>query len=773
MKKNVENSKVLRAITLGLVAMLTVTATPMTAFAAEESGNGTEPNNGQAGAEVNPGATENNEAGGTQTQAGTPVSEIQSDVADTVVDATAASTEITEAQDAVNDMLNDQEVVAAISEEDAATLQSIQEDLTDGAEAVADAKADLEDAQRDMNAAASYESAANVMIGTANGQFAGAETDLQSVENIASSTTTEADTVIDDAGIANDASSTEAQARAAADRAVTNLADVETALVQVVNQYAEAEQKVQDAQTEYEAAKAQHEMALQEVADAKAKLADAKTDAATAKQELAEAQAKADALAEKVNTYKETQEDLEAIQDQYYSMLVYYYRATGAAAFNKEDGTLDLEASIAKSSKKYLSKNEYFTLGRYLTVQMIQYALEQDDTVDASTITIGATGNRNVTAQEGVVFKNSKGEDQTNTTETNRTNQQNEPVERGDHYNFKWNYTNQGDNGRTNHLIVTYTDKDGVEHTKNYNFILKEGKYEGDDFSTGTIYLAEITKNADGTYSYQEVEAGDYVMDDYKKLQKALSSIAYLNEYQAAKTAVDEAASKVATLESQIAQLESVKADSSAINALKKQLEKAQEDLEDAGITKRALEGKVQEARDAVAAIDLSRFNVTASAETSSGTTTVTKTAAVSDEELLSANPVLDTLDIAVNEEDAVADADRVTTTTVTAQTTAAGNVENETQLTEEAGADSVTVIDDEEVAQTDAPEAEEEAKENVAIDDDDVALASVIDGVSDETKQMSWWWLLIVAALGATGKALYEKHKEKMQKKADGDLNQ
>lgn len=83
-------------------------------------------------------------------------------------------------------------------------------------------------------------------------------------------------------------------------------------------------------------------------------------------------------------------------------------------------------------------------------------------------------------------------------------------------------------------------------------------------------------------------------------------------------------------------------------------------------------------------------------------------------------------------------------------------------------GVEKVAETENEVIATTDsdvivekekAPEVDKE-KETVTIEDGEVALAG---SLTEEEKQgMSWWWLLIVAALGATGVAMYRRHLAK-----------
>ncbi len=50
-------------------------------------------------------------------------------------------------------------------------------------------------------------------------------------------------------------------------------------------------------------------------------------------------------------------------------------------------------------------------------------------------------------------------------------------------------------------------------------------------------------------------------------------------------------------------------------------------------------------------------------------------------------------------------------------------------------------------------------------IEDEETAKSQLPPAISNEPseqEQISWWWLLIIAMLGVTGKAIYERYKER-----------
>ena len=110
-------------------------------------------------------------------------------------------------------------------------------------------------------------------------------------------------------------------------------------------------------------------------------------------------------------------------------------------------------------------------------------------------------------------------------------------------------------------------------------------------------------------YSYS-----DYVNDETMKAHIAAKEAAEAElaakkaAYASAKAAVDAAEEKVAALEAEVAQLENVKIIDQKLKDLREKLDDAREKLDAAKGKQEELEVKVQEARDAVAAIDLSRF---------------------------------------------------------------------------------------------------------------------------------------------------------------------
>ena len=54
-------------------------------------------------------------------------------------------------------------------------------------------------------------------------------------------------------------------------------------------------------------------------------------------------------------------------------------------------------------------------------------------------------------------------------------------------------------------------------------------------------------------------------------------------------------------------------------------------------------------------------------------------------------------------------------------------------------------------------------------IEDNEIPLAAM---PAEDRVSMNWWWILIVALLGATGKAMYENHKKKVEERAEQNID-
>ncbi len=128
------------------------------------------------------------------------------------------------------------------------------------------------------------------------------------------------------------------------------------------------------------------------------------------------------------------------------------------------------------------------------------------------------------------------------------------------------------------------------------------------DVENGAIYLALVKYNDDTEQWEASAVEDENNFDDYTKLTKALQAIEDLEKYEQARMAVDEAVEKVTQLEEMIASL-SIESPSN-LAKLEDALDEAREELDKAYEKKNELEGVVEEARKAVAGIDLSRFDV-------------------------------------------------------------------------------------------------------------------------------------------------------------------
>ncbi|MCR5267799.1 MAG: hypothetical protein K6E16_04725 [Lachnospiraceae bacterium] len=108
-------------------------------------------------------------------------------------------------------------------------------------------------------------------------------------------------------------------------------------------------------------------------------------------------------------------------------------------------------------------------LNRYLAKMLIDYMISNDENVDPETanlqIAVKEAGLEMRKASEGTVFTNNEGVDQTVVTGSKK-DINGETVYAGEQTELYQKRSNQNDNGRTNRLKVTYTDKDGVEHVE-------------------------------------------------------------------------------------------------------------------------------------------------------------------------------------------------------------------------------------------------------------------------------------------------------------------
>ena len=410
------------------------------------------------------------------------------------------------------------------------------------------------------------------------------------------------------------------EATAAKEQAEVDLAKAEANLSEATDAYDAAWKEADKAQTAYEEALAEQEAAQKKIEEAQAALDSAKEKSIAAQKALKKAQDEAAKIESRVQELKENRDDLKAIRDQYYASMVYYYRSLiGKDTVYEDDGTLNIEENAkkvvesGKAEKAALNADKSsMQLNRYLAKMLIDYLITNDANVDPATanLVIGApeTGTVSQKASQGTVFTNAEGQDQT-VVEGSKKDIDGNRVYAGEQTSLNMTRSNQSDGGRTNRIKVTYTDKDGVDHEEYYNYIYKSKQYDGEiDVENGAIYLALVKYDEESKKWEASRVEDENNFDDYTKLTQALQAIEDLEKYEKAREAVDEAAERVTTLEEMIASL-SIESPSN-LNKLEEALDQARAELEEATERKLELEGVVEEARKAVAGIDLSRFDV-------------------------------------------------------------------------------------------------------------------------------------------------------------------
>lgn len=491
-----------------------------------------------------------------------------------------------------------------------AALESVSEEtpvaaqLNAGAALVDETAANLDGAAAQMGTAVEAAAQADAALEAE----AGYAVDLVDFGAAVTETTNDVNAAIQAAESVKNAENKEA-AKAAADNAQANLNNAEAKLQNAENALADAENRYDSAKAAADAAEAKISEAKTAVANAEAALNDAKTNSTAALESLKAAKALVASMEREKN-------ELDAIKNQYYAMMVYYYRTKNAAVYNT-DGSLNITGSAGKlsaSAQNALATspdNSLKEMGRYLAEQLVSYMILNGENVDreSAAFTFGQGENMTTKAVQGTVFVNANRQDQTVASGSKR-DINGKTVTAGETKYYDWQNTNvANDDGRGRHVKVTYKDKDGVEHTEYYNYIIKAAKNGETDLENGTIYMALVKQNEEGKWEATRVENNDNNYDDYQKLTAALDALNAIEDYEAAKAAVDAAEAKVADLQAQIAALKNVTVDETKLAALKDALAAAEADLDAAKIDKAALEEAVAAARAVVAAIDLSGFD--------------------------------------------------------------------------------------------------------------------------------------------------------------------
>ena len=402
-----------------------------------------------------------------------------------------------------------------------------------------------------------------------------------------------------------------------------------------------AEKQIENLQQEYDDAEKDYKKALDEVALAKDELNNAHTDAANAKKKLEEANKRVGALKEKVDTIAENKEELEAIQTQYYALMVYYFRTYGTAKY--DGNTLNVQKSVEGLSEQKINQNaikpndKVLKLGRDLLKDIVIYMVKtelgadsnanvifhgmDDDNVE-NNIYYGYNGAKEQEAREGVVFVNGNRQDQVVVDERDKGNSG--PYKKDiDGNDAKWKDARQdlwtianGDGGRHNRIEVSYVDENGQRQTKYYNYIFKNSDYgdytsenKNSELSKGLVYVALVEENDDGFFNEIRLEENGYNVDNYNNVLNLLQEIANVKNYETAQKELDEALKKVEKLEKEIERLQNTSVSLDALNALRDKLATANMEVGQAQERKLMLQEKIENLEGRINNVDLSRFD--------------------------------------------------------------------------------------------------------------------------------------------------------------------
>lgn len=819
MHKQPKNDKVLKAITIGIAAMMATSAMPATVFANE---NPDTPEPAPAAAPENSGSEVTNNAGSEETTVTQEVSEIQESVEQAVVDASGAggAIELIDAALVDANVIGDQVIIDDLNQARNAL------DGIDGQDGAAD---QLAAASNLMEKAAEFEAAANQDITTADQKADNWITQNTAYQAADTKTTGYADDTIDNAKTAN-SSDDEQVAYAAKEAAIENLELMEAGFVEANNAYAEAFKLATSAEEEYAAAEQEHQQALAKVAEAKAKLMEAQMNSIAASEMLKAAQDRANSLEQRAEKLEETRQQLEAIRTQYYAMMVQYYRDVlkDKAVYNT-DGTLNIEECAAKMTEQSINKNaagpteRVMKLGRDLMKKLVEYQIMTDENVDWSQseftfgkIDAGTSDKEIKEARQGIVFESDQihvagaehGEDQVVVDQTSRKDINGGTIYSNPAFKFRQiKSTDPTDSGRTNRVLVTYKDKDGNEHSAYYNYVFKSSAFGDDtDLAKGMVSLVEVVqvkdendnvvldKNGKPVWETKKI-LNENNFDDYQDLLAAIEMADVSQEYESAKVAVDEAAAKVEALTNEIKELQKVGADGSKLVALKTKLDNANKEFLDATEKKVTLGEKVEEARAAVANIDLSRFDrvvlsddITVEDEGAGGGaggadlgaggtgglgaggaglgagalgtgSALGAGGATGGAAGGSGSYTMPSVNSPVSGGAAV-EGGGITLTD--AELPGAGAVEG----TEATGGDEISIAG----LMANAPKKSGQEQNLVTLADEQLAgaMSATAGEVTKSDEAMNWLWLLIIALFGAAGRKMYEKYKERKEQGSD-----
>lgn len=474
-----------------------------------------------------------------------------------------------------------------------------------------------------------------------------------------------------------------------------------------------------------------------------------------------------------IEAAKANAENLTALSDQYYGLMLRYFNNEVNTA-KYVNGSLDVEASAeaALTSKKDNEKvtkgkltEDSFVIGRELLYQLVTLKLNDEG---ATNITFGAkTGD----ADDGIKGANDGGYKNKLDVSIEKDVKGNDSIKKGTVDNsFGWQYreTSYNNDGRYNHFKVTYTDKDGQPQTKYYNIIYKGTNYANNDayndgvnvdLTKGICYVAEL-KYDGGKWS---VDKDSEFLDDYT----------IYNEYR----------EKLAKAEAEVQKLQAeLKVLNEKVSTNRLALNKLEERLELAKTAKKNSEESLKDFEDLYMYL---RFGKQPSEwrESDDGVVPPSGDDAVTGGDVVTGGGDVVTDDGADAGDDGAATVVDAGGATVTIPGIAlpAGFTLNNVAVgggANAAGGGNATIINDNGVPLANGNGAVTEAagagsdvvkqqnlvnkKNTTKIKDNEIPLAEVPN--KDNEVTMNWMWLLIIFLLGATGKKMYDEYKKKKE---------
>lgn len=349
------------------------------------------------------------------------------------------------------------------------------------------------------------------------------------------------------------------------------------------------------------------------------------------------------------------------------------------------------------------------------------------------------------------------------------------------YFNCKTKYSEYTGKSDNEHLVIFEKEKGDRSNSKYYDYV------EGGTLSDGIIDLRVANPN--------EVNdaARDAVRADVKRVNELRKQ--YEDTKKAVNTAKEAIEAAQAKVDNYIEAIKEAMSDKNVDEAIKKriamletQLTIARTNLERAEEQKNLADDalvEVKEAYDsavdilkkaqneessqgtAVLDINVSQGTVavlsTEDSETSAVRTTEREEAVVSQAEAVASERLSGVAGARVSEDKGTAKAmdsgEKADTSIITG--------------TEENNEEKIVATDKAEEAIIDAVEEENDI---VKIEEEAVPLAAVGGDFADENAKISWWWLLLIALLGATGEEMYRKNKKKKEEaikaEIDKDLN-